>query len=617
MNSDQICNDLREIATRLRVHSLRSTAEAGSGHPTSCLSAADITAALFFEVMRYDFQNPQNPDSDRFILSKGHAAPLLYSVWVEAGVLEETELMNLRRFGSDLEGHPTPRSKWVDVATGSLGQGLSVGVGMALSAKFLDNSKSRTFVLMGDGETAEGSVWEAAAMASYYQLGNIQVVVDINRLGQSQETMHGWALDSYSQKFSGFGWHTISIDGHDFSQILDAFKEAEAVKDCPVAILAQTKKGQGVSFLEDKDGWHGKALKKGDQLDNALKELPITGGSIPPGKISKSSEVLMDEEKVSIQSVAKPDYAIGDLVATREAYGSALVKLGELNQNIVALDGDTKNSTFSEKFMKAFPERFFECFIAEQNMVGVAIGLSKKGKIPFASTFAAFFGRAMDHLRMSAISRANIKCVGSHCGVSIGEDGPSQMGLEDLSMFRCLPNSIVFYPSDGVSSERVTYLAAEFKGLVYIRTSRPKTPVIYSNDDTFCIGGSKVLCSSNNDQLTIATAGVTVHEALRAYESLKAEGILVRVIDAYCVKPIDQEGLLDAAAHSNNLVLVVEEHYGQGGLGDSVLNAIGNKEIQIQKMFVKDIPRSGKPDELLEHFGMSANSIISKVKEIL
>ena len=617
MNSDQICNDLKEIATRLRVHSLRSTAEAGSGHPTSCLSAADIVATLFFEVMRYDFQNPQNQDSDRFILSKGHAAPLLYSVWVEAGIIEETELMNLRRFGSDLEGHPTPRSKWVDVATGSLGQGLSVAVGMALSAKFLDRSKSRTFVLMGDGETAEGSVWEAAAMASYYKLDNVQVVVDVNRLGQSQETMYGWDLDSYSQKFSGFGWHTISIDGHDFSQILDAFKEAEAVKDCPVAILAQTKKGQGVSFLEDKDGWHGKALKKGDQLENALKELPINGESISQGKISKSSELLMDEERTSIQSVAEPDYAIGDLVATREAYGSALVKLGELNQNIVALDGDTKNSTFSEGFMKAFPERFFECFIAEQNMVGAAIGLSKKGKIPFASTFAAFFGRAMDHLRMSTISRANIKCVGSHCGVSIGEDGPSQMGLEDLSMFRCFPNSVVFYPSDGVSSERVTCLAAEFKGLVYIRTSRPKTSVIYSNDETFCIGGSKVLSSSNNDRVTIATAGVTVHEALKAYESLKAEGILVRVIDTYCVKPIDQEGLLDAAAHSNNLVLVVEEHYGQGGLGDSVLNAIGNKEIQIQKMFVKDIPRSGKPDELLEYFGMSANSIFSKVREIL
>jgi len=614
MDRQQLHQLLKEKATRLRIHSLRSTAEAGSGHPTSCLSAADITATLFFHVMHYDSQNPHHQDNDRFILSKGHAAPLLYAAWVEAGLLEVEQAMTLRQFGSDLEGHPTPRLKWVDVATGSLGQGLSAGVGMALSAKFLDHSRSRTFVLMGDGETAEGSVWEAAALASHYQLDNLVLVVDVNRLGQSQETMHGWAMKVYEQKFSGFLWHSISIDGHDYGQIVDAFEEAKTVKHQPVAILARTQKGHGVSFLVDKNGWHGKALKKGDQLDQALQELPTSGVST---QFPRTPAATIPAGTTEIVSSTDPDFAIGDLVATREAYGSALVKIGHCNRAVVALDGDTKNSTFSEKFMKVFPDRFFECFIAEQNMVGVAIGLSKKDKIPFVSTFAAFFGRAMDHLRMAAISRANIKCVGSHCGVSIGEDGPSQMGLEDLALFRSLPDSIVFYPCDGVSTERVVALAADLQGLVYVRTSRPKTNVIYSKEEVFQVSGSKVLRANPNDQLTIVAAGVTVHESLKAYDQLVLQGISVRVMDAYCVKPIDKASLLVAAAESQNILVVVEEHYSEGGLGDAVLNAVANHGIQVYKMTVKDIPRSGKPSELLEHYGLSARRIAAKIQDIL
>lgn len=612
MKNHQIHDRLKEIATRLRIHSLRATAEAGSGHPTSCLSAADLAAVLFFHVMRIDFEDPLSLDSDRFILSKGHAAPLLYAAWAESGLIEVERMLTLRRFGSDLEGHPTPRSKWVDVATGSLGQGLSAGVGMALSAKYLDRSGSRTFVLMGDGESAEGSVWEAVAMAAHYRLDNLVTVVDINRLGQSQETMHGWDVEAYARKFAGFGWHAISIDGHDYGQIMAAFEEAEGVEDRPTALLARTEKGHGISLLANRDGWHGKALKKGDQLDGALQELPINSRP-EPFRGSGEVEVSM----LPKAGLREPEYQKDDSVATREAYGSALVKLGECYENVVALDGDTKNSTFSEKFMKAFPDRFFECFIAEQNMIGAAIGLSKKNKIPFASTFAAFFGRGMDHLRMGVISQANIKCVGSHCGVSIGEDGPSQMGLEDLALFRSLPGSVVFYPCDPVSTERVVALAYEHRGLVYIRTSRPKTAVIYDNREVFRVGGSKVLRSSEEDRLLLVAAGVTLHEALKAHDLLRSEGIPVGVMDAYCVKPVDEAGLVEAAAARGRTVIVVEEHYSEGGLGDAVLNAVANHNIGVHKMAVREVPRSGKPDELLEYFGLSANRIAAKVRELL
>ena len=615
MTREQIIETLRDRATRLRIHSIRSTAEAGSGHPTSCMSAADIVAALFFHVMHYDPQNPHNPNNDRFILSKGHAAPLLYAAWAEAGVIPVEKLLTLRRIDSELEGHPTPRCKWVEVATGSLGQGLSVGVGLALNAKFLDNLDYRTFVLMGDGESAEGGVWEAAALAAFYKLDNLVNIIDVNRLGQSQETMYGSRSEAYQKKFSGFGWHTIVIDGHKFEEILKAFQEAEKVKGRPTVILARTRKGKGVSFVEDKDGWHGKPLKKGEEIEKALKELPVNGASWPI-QIMKPTDTPAIERPPR-HAIASPQYELGENVATREAYGTALIKIGAANPSVVAIDGDTKNSTFSEKFMKSYPDRFFEGFIAEQNMVGVAVGLANRGKVPFVSTFGAFFGRAMDHLRMAAISRANIKCVGSHCGVSIGEDGPSQMALEDLAMFRAIPNSVVLYPSDAVSTERLVALAAEHRGIVYIRTSRPKSPVLFPNQESFEIGGSKTLRSGANDKLAVVAAGITVGEALKAYNELAKDNVFIRVLDAYSVKPIDVKGLVEAAAQSNNMLIVVEEHYYDGGLGDAVLNAVTNNGIRVCKLAVHDVPRSGKPEELLEHYGINASCIVKKVKELL
>ena len=614
MTRPELIQALKDKATRLRIHSLRSTAEAGSGHPTSCLSAADIVSALFFCEMRYDPGNPRHAHNDRFILSKGHAAPVLYAAWAEAGILPVDELLSLRRLNSDLEGHPTPRLKWVDVATGSLGQGLSAGVGIALNAKRLEKSDYRTYVLMGDGETAEGGVWEAAALASYYHLDNLVAIVDVNRLGQSQATMHGDNVEIYANKFSAFGWHPIVIDGHDMGAILDAFDQARTVKNSPVAIIAHTKKGKGVSFLEDKDGWHGKPVKKGEELEKALAELPLKGSpaklqiGVPSGA-SQSPPVVK-------HSLGAPEYKLGDLIATREAYGAALVKLGKANPSVVAIDGDTKNSTFADRFMNAFPDRYFEGFIAEQNIVGVAVGLSKCGKIPFASTFGAFFGRAMDQLRMAAISTANIKCVGSHCGVSIGEDGPSQMALEDLAIFRALPQAVVFYPCDAVSTEKLVALAADYQGIVYIRTSRPKTPVLYANEEPFHIGGSKTVRSGARDRLTVVAAGVTVSEALKAAEKLANEGITIRVLDAYSVKPMDSKGLLEAAVQSNRTLLVVEDHYFDGGLGDAVLNAVANHDVKVHKLAVQEIPRSGQPEELLDRYGISAACIVKKVKEL-
>jgi transketolase len=615
MTRTELIGLLNEKATRLRIHSIRSTAEAGSGHPTSCMSAADLVSALFFHVMRYDPQDARNPNNDRFILSKGHAAPLLYSAWVEAGIISENDLMTLRRIDSDLEGHPTPRLPWVDVATGSLGQGLSAGVGMALNAKLLDRTDCRTYVLLGDGESAEGGVWEAAALAAHYQLDNLVAIVDVNRLGQSQATMHGAHTEPYVRKFSSFGWHAVAIDGHDLEQILKAFEEAQGHKGQPTVIIASTKKGKGVSFLEDKDGWHGKPLKKGEEVEQALRELP-SNGKVSALPISKPNSTG-NAGRAATKPVAPPDYKPGDMVATREAYGAALIRLGAANSAVVALDGDTKNSTFAEKFAKAYPQRYFEGFIAEQNLVGVAVGLSKCGKIPFVSTFGAFFGRAMDHLRMGAISMANIKCVGSHCGVSIGEDGPSQMALEDLAIFRAIPHSVVFYPSDAVSTERLVALAAEHEGIVYIRTSRPKGPILYAGDEPFQIGGSKTLRSSGKDQLTVVAAGVTVGEALKAHEMLAREGIAIRVVDAYSVKPIDAKGLLAAAGQTSNRLVVVEEHYYDGGLGDAVLNAVANSGVQVHKLAILEIPRSGKPEELLERYGVGASNIVKKVQELV
>ena len=611
---DNLKNNLERKATNLRIHSLLSTSEAGSGHPTTCLSAADIVSALFFHAMRYDCDNAQNPNNDRFILSKGHAAPLLYAAYAEAGIIPTDDLLTLRQIDSILEGHPTPRFDWTEVATGSLGQGLSLGLGMALNGKYLDKSDYRVYVLLGDGETAEGGVWEAAALASHYKLNNLIGIIDVNALGQSQRTMYAFDIDTYCQRFEAFGWQTIGIDGHEYDEILPALEKAKDSTDKPTMIVAKTFKGQGVSFLANEDDWHGKAVPKGEELDKALAELGPLNTDIP---LEIELPKPIKKQVSTVKECVPPEYEPDEEVATRGGYGTGLAKLGAANPNVVALDGDTKNSTYAEQFMNLYPDRFFEMFIAEQNLVGAGIGLAKRGKIPFVSTFAAFLSRAYDQIRMSAISQANIKYAGSHCGVSIGEDGPSQMGLEDIAMFRAIPNSVVLYPSDAVSAERLVAEAAAHEGIVYLRTSRPKTPILYGVDEGFPIGGSKVVKKSEQDKVTIVTAGITLHEALKAHETLNAEGVSIRIIDLYSIKPIDTKSLLSAAADTNNTIITVEDHYPEGGLGDAVLDAVATEGISVHKLAVTGIPRSGKPDELLEFHGISANAIVQKVKSII
>src|SRR5215475_13884852 len=503
---------LKGVANQLRIHSIEATTAAGSGHPTSCCSAADVVAALFFGHMRYDPKNPHFYNNDRFILSKGHAAPLLYAAWAETGRFPTDLLLTLRQLDSDLEGHPTPRLPFVDVATGSLGQGLAVGVGMALCAR-LDNLDYRTYVLMGDGECAEGAVWEAASLAGINQLNNLVAIVDVNRLGQSQETAFGHNMAAYKKRFEAFGWRTEEIDGHDMDEIVEVLA-AVGLGNQPLVILAKTLKGAGISFIQDKEGWHGKPLNK-EEAVRAIAELQPSAKSGIGQSIPAPTQLPAPKNEAP-SSYPPINYKLGDLVATREAFGAALLRIGEADPRIVGLDGDTKNSTYSEKFFKKFPNRFCECFIAEQNMVGVATGYSTRGKVPFASTFACFFSRAFDQIRVAGISMANIKLVGSHVGVSIGEDGPSQMGLEDIAMMRSIAGSAVLYPSDAVCAEKLMEQMASHRGIAFLRTSRPKTPVLYNNDESFPIGGAKVLRQSADDKLTVVAAGVTLYEALKA-----------------------------------------------------------------------------------------------------
>ncbi len=603
---------LKEKGRRLRIHSLRSTTVAGSGHPSSCLSAADLVSIVFFREMRYDPCDPHNPENDRFILSKGHAAPLLYAAYAEAGIIEESQLITLRRLDSDLEGHPTPRIPWVEVATGSLGQGLSVGLGAALAAR-TNNLTYDTYVLLGDGECAEGAVWESAAVASYYDVSTLYAIVDVNGLGQSQHTMHRFDVEKFAEKFRAFGWYAITVDGHNYSEIIDAFAKCRReAGPRPRVIVARTFKGKGISLLENMEGWHGKPVPK-QELDTALAELsqPYASNGFRPNPRPRPQR----EERPGNCDI-RISRKIGESVATREAYGDALVKLVEKNDRIVALDGDTKNSTYSEKLLKTHPDRFFEMFIAEQNMVGVAAGMSARGMIPFVSTFAAFLTRAFDQIRMAGVSQANIKFCGSHAGVSIGEDGPSQMGLEDLAIFRPVPGSVVLYPCDGVSTERLTAEAARIRAICYIRTTRPKTPVLYANDEQFPIGGSKILRQSEEDRVTVIGAGITVHEALKAAGTLASEGIRIRVIDAYSVKPIDRTTILVSAKQTGANLIVVEDHYEEGGLGDAVLNAVGNAA-HVIKLAVREIPRSGPPQALLDTYGISSKHIVQAVKSLL
>lgn len=617
---DSTLSLLRDIAHKLRIDSIYATEASKSGHPTSCASMAEIMSVLFFHQMKYSLAEPRDPSSDRFILSKGHAAPILYAAWAEAGLFPVSELKNLRKIDSDLEGHPTPRLNFIDVGTGSLGQGLSVAAGMAYVGKYFDKASYRTYCLVGDGESAEGSIWEALHFASYYKLDNLCVIFDVNRLGQSEPTSLQHQTEVYRKRLDAFGFNAIVVDGHDVEHLVKAFHEATQVKGKPTALIAKTFKGKDFPNIEDKEEWHGKAL--GAASAEVLKHLEGLIKNKSVVTIQPDKNLVSDAPKVDISNIklsAPPAYKKGELVATRLAYGIGLAKLAASNSRVIALDGDTKNSTFSDKLKKAYPERYIECFIAEQNLVGVAIGAACRNRtVPFVSTFAAFFTRTFDQIRMGAISQTNVNFVGSHCGVSIGEDGPSQMALEDIAMFRTIPGATVFYPSDAVSTERAIELAANTKGVCFIRTSRPNTPILYEANEPFVAGQGKVVKESANDQILLIGAGVTLHEAVTAAEELAKSGIGARVIDPFTIKPIDVNLIVTHAKKVGGKIITIEDHYPEGGLGEAVLSAVAtHKTISVKKLAVSAVPRSGPPTVLLDMFGISSKCIVNAVKEFL
>ncbi len=609
-----------ELAQQLRVDSIRCSTAGGSGHPTSSMSAADLMAVLMTKYLHYDFDNPDNPANDHLIFSKGHASPLLYSMFKAAGAISDEELMSFRKLGSRLQGHPTPAIPWVDVATGSLGQGLPIGVGVALAGKYLDKIPYKVWVLLGDSETAEGSVYEAFEHAGHYQLDNLIAIVDMNRLGQRGQTMLGWNSDAYAERFKAFGWHTIQIDGHDLDQIDGAYQEAVSRQGQPTVIIAHTLKGRGVSFLENQENWHGKPVKP-DQEQQAIDEL---GGErnlvvqVPKPESTPKDPVRRGDGKLQL-----PTYDPGSKVATRRAYGDALKALGGAREDVVALDGEVSNSTYAEEFAHAYPDRYFEMYIAEQQMIAAAVGLSARKRVPFASTFAAFLTRAFDFIRMAAISEANIRLCGSHAGVSIGQDGPSQMGLEDLAMMRAVHGSTVLYPSDPNQTAQLVAAMADQPGISFIRTTREATPTLYGADETFRIGGSKVVRQSEDDQVTLIGAGVTLHEALKACEELQKEGISARVIDLYSVKPIDFETLRAAAEATGGRFVVAEDHWPEGGIGEAVLEAFASSDggrllnLRMKHLAVRIMPGSGTPDELLDAAGIDAKHIADAARSLV
>jgi len=612
MATGETLKKLKQIARLIRYYSLISTTQAGSGHPTSALSATDLmTGLLFGGAFRYDLDNPDHPNNDRLIFSKGHASPLFYSLWAAAGKLEEQDMMTYRHFGSPLEGHPTAFFRYAEAATGSLGQGLAIGVGEALNAK-LDKLSYRTYILLGDSEMAEGSQWESLEIAAHYKLDNLIGILDVNRLGQCGETMYGHDLHAYEKRCSAFGWETFLIDGHSFPEILSAYEQALKSGSKPVMIIAKTIKGKGAPPVEDKEGWHGKALD-----EKTIQEIFEEWGEID--KTVRGNVAMPENLEVHVRqsaAIEEPDYSDQYSVPTRNAYGNALARIYPKYPGIVCLDGEVSNSTRAKNFKEKYPDRFFEMYIAEQNMAGAALGFSCRGKIPFVSTFSAFLSRAFDQIRMSRYSDANIKFVGSHAGVSIGLDGPSQMGLEDIAMFRTILDGVVLYPSDAVSTERMVEEAARHKGIVYIRTTRGDTPIIYSTDESFSIGGSKVLRQSDEDRVAVVAAGITVHEALKAYETLHQEDISIRVIDAYSIKPMDETALRDAM-RDTKAILTVEDHYAEGGLGEAVRSGLGSQPASIHSLAVRKKPRSGKSDELLDFEEISSNAIVNKVKELV
>jgi len=612
-------NELQNAAHRMRIDSIESTTVAGSGHPTTCASAAEIMSVLFKKSMRHNVQDPAHAANDRFILSKGHAAPVLYAAWKEVGYLKE-DLNNLRKYTSDLQGHPPVTLPFVDVATGSLGQGLSNAAGMAWIAKHVDQAPYRVYALMGDGECAEGSVWEAMQYAAHYKLDNLCAIIDCNRLGQSEATALGHDMDTYRKRGEAFGWNTLVVDGHNCAALAKAFHEAENTSGVPTLIVAQTFKGKHMPEQENMDNWHGKPMKKEAfekikaHLDTLIAE---TGGATvePRLPVAKCDNIAFEG---GVKLSAPPAYAMSDKVATRAAYGTALKKLGEANERVCAFDADTKNSTFSLKFAEAFPARFSECFIAEQNMVGVAIGAACRNRaVTFASTFATFFTRAADQIRMGAISETNANFCGSHAGISIGEDGPSQMALEDLSFFRSIPESTVFYPSDAVSTERACELAANKKGVCFIRTSRPATTQVYENDHTFDIGKANFI--KQGDSVAVFGCGITLHNALEAAGKLAGDNINISVIDPFTVKPIDVEAVKKAVKLSGGKIITVEDHYAFGGLHSAVSEVVCSEGLgaRVKALAVPGVARSGKAAELMAWAKIDADGIVAAVKEMI
>jgi len=591
---------LQNAANILRRDVLKMTTAAGSGHPTSCMSCAEIMSTLFFEEMKYDIKNPNNPDNDEFILSKGHAAPILYASLFRANCIKNN-LNSLRKLNSPLEGHPMPSSlKWIKIASGSLGQGLSVGIGFALAAK-LQKRKFMTYVLLGDSEMAEGSNYEALQLASFYKLKNLVAIIDVNRLGQRGETMVGHKMRIYKKRLKSFGWNTIKINGHNIKQIQKALHKARW-SNKPTVIIAKTFKGKGVSFLENKEDWHGKAVEK-EKLQAALNEIPDVKFPKIKIKLPKKKNYKINKSKLIFNKYEEE-------AATRDAYGKILASLTKSNSSIIAIDAEVSNSSKSESVKKETPKQFIEAYIAEQNMIGISLGLSKKGFNVFASTFSAFLSRAHDQIRMAAISSANFTIVGSHCGISIGEDGASQMGLEDIALFRALINSTVLYPSDAISTEKLTVLASKLKGIKYLRTTRPATQVIYNKNEKFSLGDFKILKQSNKDKVTLVGSGITLHECLKAYEELQEKNVNVAVIDLYCIKPFNHNKFKNFIKKHGNKVIVVEDHFPEGGIAEML--SINN--LNIKSLAIREMPHSGTQEELLDKYGISYKTIIKHVK---
>jgi transketolase len=607
-----------ELAQQLRVDSVRSSTSAGSGHPTSSMSAADLLAVLVGRHLRYDWDDPANPANDHLIFSKGHASPLLYSVYKAVGVVSDDELMSgYRRLGSRLEGHPTPVLPWVDVATGSLGQGLPDAVGVALAGKYLDEAPFRVWVLCGDSEMAEGSIWEALDKASHYKLSNLIAMVDVNRLGQRGPTELSWDLEAYRRRASAFGARVLTVDGHDAAEIDRAMAEAgDSTGDQPTVILARTIKGRGFSEVEDREGWHGKPFPP-EMAERAIIELGGERNLVVRGPQPDKTGPAGSAPDAGIV-VTLPVYAVGDKVATRKAYGEALAALGA-RTDVVAMDGEVSNSTFADEFAQKYPERYFEMYIAEQQLVAAAVGFSVRGYRPFASTFAAFFTRAYDFIRMAAVSQADICLVGSHAGVEIGADGPSQMALEDLAMMRAVQGSTVLYPSDATSAAALVQAMADREGVVYMRTTRGAYPVLYAAGEAFPVGGAKVLRATDEDQVTLIGAGVTLHACLDAADQLKADGISARVIDVYSVKPIDTGTLTAAAAATGGKLVIAEDHHPEGGLGSAVVDALtgaGRADLTVRHLAVAELPGSGTSAELLDAAGISAGHITAAARDM-